>query len=214
MLVVETFNTSTSGTPWIAPANIFGDTDVESWGPSGGAGGGSTAFGAGGGAGGAYAKKTVTVLAGDVITFRIANGSVGGNGNAAGNGNNGGVMIPVGGFNAEKTSGAFVLQLSTPGGTRGLRATTIAAGGSVAGSSATGGDINLAGAIGNAGSAAIGGAGGNSGDNLGVGGPGGLALTPGTNGGAPGGGGGGGGSQNKGGDGTTGRVRFTYKVII
>lgn len=194
-------NTPGAGT-FTVPAGVTSVT-IQLWG-SGGSGGGCTTSGnsGSGGGGGAYSSKTLTVTAGDVITYTVGAGATAG---AAGsNGNNGNAStanhIPTG------------TALTANGGSRGnANSSTGGLGGT-----ATGGSISISGASGGAGGTNTGGNGGNGGNTTGTGGNGGTNAN-GTAGTAPGGGGGGAERNNfnvSGGAGANGRIIITCNPII
>ena len=205
------------------PAGVTSLT-VECWGAGGGGGGGGTVANAagGGGGGGAYARSTVTVVAGN--TYSLVVGAAGTAGVA--NGGTGG----VGGSSSFNTSSVIAI-----GGSGGIGRTTSGGGaGGAGGTGSTGGTV-FSGGVGVTGATTYGGGGagsagslsnGNTGStstggvavtNGGAGGNGASATAgaAGTVGGAPGGGGGGGrrgttATNRAGGAGAVGRVVITY----
>ncbi len=114
------YNTAGSGT-FVVPTGVTSVT-VKAWGAGGGGGNGSASTGIGGaGGGGGFAQSTLTVTAGESLTYNI--GTSGGGGSGSSGGGNGG------GFSALLRSGTYLIQAGGGGGGGGSLGTNAGDGG-------------------------------------------------------------------------------------
>jgi hypothetical protein len=193
------FTLSLTGTrDWTVPTT--GSYVLECAGPGGGGGGGATAGAGRGGGHGAYAKKTVTLTAGSVLTLAVAPGGTAGPANTAGSSST--MLTQVTYKSGPDFTANTVLCKADKGLGGGTGLGAVGAGGTAANSV---GDLTVTGA---SGSTSTGGGPG-SGDTLGAAGGVYSGSGVGTSGGNPGGGGSGANPGNAGGKGGDGAIRIS-----
>lgn len=183
--------TSGSGN-WTSPGH--GTVDVELWGGGGGSGCGDGGGGGSGGGGGAYLKKTITVTPGQTIAYSVGAGGAG-------------VAYGVGGL--ASSGGTTTADGGTYTANGGAGGASEDFGGSAAGGTASGGDINTTGSNGGPNAGNTGGTGGAS-PNGGASQSGSASTVAGVNGNPPGGGAGGAGKSASGATGAAGQASFTF----